>query len=271
MDVSTHIAPTDVADDLIANGTHFITTPDLADRLGVDTDQLWGSLQRSIEARRIVSVTKGGWVPVPPEYRKSGAPPPLHFIDPMMKFMGHEYYIGFLSAAAMHGASHQAPMVFQVATPALLQNRRIGQSRLQFARRSETAGRSTERRIVPTGRVNVSTPEVTVLDLVEAPRLGAGLSNVATVIGDLISDDLLAIEKLASDALGYPMSVVQRTGYLIDFMALELELTVDTNALHVHVAESKPTTVPLRTGQPGRGVRNDRWRVDVNTDVEHDL
>jgi predicted transcriptional regulator of viral defense system len=265
------IAPTYVADDLIANGTHFVSTPDLDARLGVHADQLWGSLQRSIEAHRIVSVTKGGWVPVPPEYRKSGAPPPLHFIDPMMKFLGHDYYVGFLSAAEMHGASHQAPMVFQVATPALLRNRRIGQSRLQFARRSATASRSTERRIVPTGRVNVSTPEVTVLDLVEAPRLGAGLSNVATIIGDLISDDLLDIEKLASDAQGYPTSVVQRAGYLIDFMASELDLTTDTRALHDHVTGSELTTVALRPGQPSGKIRNDRWRVEVNTDVEHDL
>jgi predicted transcriptional regulator of viral defense system len=269
--MSTRVAPAKVADDLISNGIHFVSTRDLAARLGVDTDQLWGSLQRSIEAHRMVSVTKGGWVPVPPEYRKSGAPPPAHFVDPMMKLMGHDYYIGFLSAAEMHGASHQAPMVFQVATPALLRDRRIGQSRLQFVRRSETATRSTERRIVPTGRVNVSTPEVTVLDLVETPRLGAGLSNVATVIGDLISDEILDVEKLANDATGYPTSVVQRAGYLIDFMATELELAVETKAVHDYVSGSKPTTVPLRPGQPNRGVRDDRWRVDVNTDVEHDL
>lgn len=265
------VAPLHVADDLIANGVHFISTPDLAERLGVNADQLWGSLQRSIEAHRMVSVTKGGWAPVPAEFRKSGAPPPLHFIDPMMNYLGHDYYVGFLSAAEMQGASHQAPMVFQVATPALLRDRRIGGSRLQFVRRSETATRSTERRIVPTGRVNVSTPEVTVLDLVEAPRLGAGLSNVATVIGDLISDNILDIEKLTSDAKGYPMSVAQRVGYLLDLMAGELELTPDSKALHDLVTRSKPTTVPLRPGQPGSGVRDDRWRVDVNTDIEHDL
>lgn len=265
------IRPSNLADDLIAQGQHFVTVEQLAERLQVAPDRVFGSVHRAVAANKLVAVTKGGWVPVPPEYRKSGAPPPLHFIDPMMKFLGHDYYVGFLSAAEMHGASHQAPMVFQVATPALLRDRRIGQSRLQFARRSDTARRSTERRIVPTGRVNVSTPEVTVLDLVEAPRLGAGLSNVATVIGDLISYDLLDIEKLANDARGYPMSVVQRAGYLIDFMARELELTADSKPLNDHVSGSTPTTVLLRPDQPGRGVRDDRWRVDVNTDVEHDL
>lgn len=264
-------SPSQIADALVAAGAHFVSTRELGTRLGVQPDQVWSSLQRSIEAHRMVSVTKGGWVPVPPEYRSAGAPPPLHFIDPMMKFMGHDYYVGFLSAAAMHGASHQAPMVFQVATPALLRDRRIGSWRLRFARRSEAANRPTERRIVPTGRANVSTPEVTVLDLVEAPRLGAGLSNVATIIGDLILDDRLDVEKLADDAKGYSLTVAQRAGYLIDFMATELDVSVNPCALHDYVSNSKPNTVPLQPGAPSRAARDDRWRVDINTKVEHDL
>ena len=38
--------------------------------------------------------------------------------------------------------------------------------------------------------MRVSTPEVTVLDLVASPGHGGGLSNVATVVGDLLEDDL---------------------------------------------------------------------------------
>lgn len=260
-----------LADTLMARGQYFATADDIVEMLGITSGRVWGSIHRAVANNKLTAVTKGGWVPVPPEYRSAGAPPPLHFIDPMMKFMGHGYYIGFLSAAAIHGASHQTPMVCQVATAALLRDRRIGSSHLQFIRRSETTSRSTERRIVPTGRVAVSTPEVTVLDLVEAPRLGGGLSNVATVIGDLIFDDIININKLADDAAGYPMTVAQRAGHLIDFMSAELKITVDTQPLHNHVSNSRQTTVPLRPSSPSQGVRDDRWHVDVNTAVEHDL
>lgn len=261
----------DISDDLIAHGQHFATADEIAARLGIEPQRLWGSIHRAIDDNKLVSVTKGGWVPVPPEYRKGGAPPPSHFIDPMMNFLGHPYYVGFLSAAALHGASHQAPMVFQVATPALLRDRSIGSWRVQFARRAAAAERETERKIVPTGRVSVSTPEVTVLDLVESPRLGAGLSNIATVIGDLLVDEHLDLDKLARDARGFSLSVSQRTGHLIDFMAHELDVGVDSRSLHDYVTDAKPSVVRLRPDQPPRFDIDDRWFVDINTDIEHDL
>ena len=265
------LAAADIADDLIAHGQHFVTAGEIAERLGIEPGRLWGSIHRAIDDKKLVSVTKGAWVPVPPEYRKGGAPPPSHFIDPMMHFLDHPYYIGFLSAAAIHGASHQAPMVFQVATTALLRDRRIGSWRLQFARRAATAQRETIRKIVPTGRVDVSTPEVTVLDLVESPRLGAGLSNVATVIGDLLIDGHLDLDRLAHHARGFSLSVCQRTGHLIDLMANELDLDVDTRALHDRITNAGPAVVRLRPDHPQRSHVDERWHVEINTDIEHDL
>ena len=42
---------------------------------------------------------------IPPEFRSWGAVPATHFIDPMMRFLGHDYYVGYLSAAEAHGAA----------------------------------------------------------------------------------------------------------------------------------------------------------------------
>jgi len=265
------LAAADLSDELIAHGQHFVTADEIAARLDIEPERLWGSIHRAVDDNKLVSVTKGGWAPVPPEYRKGGAPPPSHFIDAMMNFLGHPYYVGFLSAAAMHGASHQAPMVFQVATPALLRDRSIGSWRVQFARRAATAERETVRKTVPTGRVTVSTPEVTVLDLVESPRLGAGLSNVATVIGDLLLDEHLDLDKLALDAHGFSLSVSQRTGHLIDFMAHELSIEVDNRSLQRRVTKAKPSIQRLRTDQPPRPQVDERWHININTDIEHDL
>lgn len=69
------IRPSELADDLIAHGQHFISLDELAERLGVQPHLVFGSINRPVEARKLVSVTKGGWVPVPPEYRNAGAPP----------------------------------------------------------------------------------------------------------------------------------------------------------------------------------------------------
>ena len=165
--VEVGVAPSGLSDWLIGQGRHFISAAEAACVLGVGPESVSASLERPRLAGKLVSVTKGGWVPVPAEYRSAGAPPPAHFVDQLMEHLGHRYYVGFLSAAAMYGASHQAPMVLQVATSAKLRERKVGRGRIRFTERSTAADRPRRSHSVPTGRIWVSTPEVTVFDLVE--------------------------------------------------------------------------------------------------------
>lgn len=273
-DILCHVSPAAVnpsalADWLLARGRHFVTTEEVAELVGVEPSVVSNSLQRAREVNKIVSVTKGGWVPVPPEYRDAGAPPPLHYVDPLMRHLGHTYYVGLLSAARLHGASHQVPMVLQVVTPALLRNRRVGSSRIEFTRRSLAGSRPTVQRDVPTGRITVASPEVTVLDLVEAPSSGGGLSNVATVIGDLLQEGAIGSDALAETAADYPIAIAQRTGYLVDHMAGEVASSVNTDPLAELVAEATYTV--LDPQRPREGEHDRRWRVIVNADIDHDL
>lgn len=263
------VSPSALADWLIARGRHFVTTEEVAELVGVRPSVVPISLQRAREASKIVSVTKGGWVPVPPEYRDAGAPPPLHYVDPLMRHLGHPYYVGLLSAARLHGASHQVPMVVQVVTPALLRDRRIGSNRLEFIRRSSTTRRRTVERNVPTGRIAVATPAVTVLDLVEVPAVGGGLDNVATVIGDLLHEGAIDSVALAKAAVDYPTAVARRTGYLVETMADEVGVSIQLDPLAQLVDDATYTV--LDPQRPRDGEHDRRWRVIVNTDIEHDL
>jgi predicted transcriptional regulator of viral defense system len=263
------VTPSSLADWLIARGRHFVTTDEVAELVGVEPTVVSVSLQRAREANKIVSVTKGGWVPVPPEYREAGAPPPLHYIDPLMRHLGHPYYVGLLSAARLHGASHQVPMVLQVVTPALLRDRRIGSNRLSFIRRSSTLSRPTVQRNVPTGRITVATPEVTVLDLVEAPSAGGELGNVATVIGGLLQEGAIDGDALAEVAGDYASAVTQRTGYLVEHIAGEVRASIQLDRLEQLVGAAAYTV--LDPQRPRDGEHDRRWHVIINADVEHDL
>ena len=227
------------------------------------------SLQRAREACTMVSVTKGGWVPVPPEYQSAGAPPPIHYIHPMMQHLNHPYYVGFLSAARIHGASHQVPMVFQVVTPALLRDRRIGDSRIQFIRRSAAACRAVQQHGVETGRVTISTASTTILDIVEAPDFAAGLGNVGNVLGELAIEGLVDGDLLTAEAAGYPATVAQRAGWLIEHMAREVDADVELDALAEFVADHDLTVLDPRLD--AKGERDERWRIVINAEVEHDL
>jgi len=218
----------------------------------------------------LFSPTRGGYVPIPAEYRSWRAVPASHFIDQMMRYLNHDYYVGYLSAAEIHGAAHQRPQVFQVITDARLNDRAFDRVHIEFTTSAKTTTRSTTSVNTPTGTMKVSTPETTVLDLVAGPEHGGGISNVATVLGELLGDGLLDMQRLALLAKDYPAAVPQRTGWLLERVAEEIGAEVDLAPLEaVALARLKPT--PLAAAGRHAGPFNERWNILVNVDVESDL
>jgi predicted transcriptional regulator of viral defense system len=72
------------------------------------------ALERLQKKRRIVLITRGFYAIVPLEYKESGVLPAEWFIHHLMDYLKLPYYVGLLSAAAMHGAAHQRPQEYQV-------------------------------------------------------------------------------------------------------------------------------------------------------------
>jgi predicted transcriptional regulator of viral defense system len=264
------VAARDVPDYFLAHGEHWVTVPNIVDFLGVSAVEARQIAGRWRAKRLAFSPTRGAYVLVPPEYRTWGAVPASHFVDDLMRFLGHPYYVGYLSAAEIHDAAHQRPQVFQVVTDARLRDREFGRVRMTFVRSAATSERPTVNVNTPTGAMTVSTPEVTVLDMASAPEHSGGLSNIATVIASLIEDSKLDVGALAQAATGYPAAVAQRTGWLIDFVCTELDASVNLEAL-LAVTARRSTPALLASGGGRDGHHNDRWNVIVNTDVEPDL
>ncbi len=77
---ATKLRPAELSDWLVAHGKHFVTNDDIAELVDVAPSDVRHSLRRQREANTMVPVTKGAWVPVPPQYRRNGAPPVDHFI-----------------------------------------------------------------------------------------------------------------------------------------------------------------------------------------------
>lgn len=125
------------------------------------------------------------------------------------------YYVGLLSAAAAHGASHQAVMEFQVVTDKLLSDIEAGRSRITFSFRKDMGGVSAgiEERKTPSGYMKLSSPELTALDLVRYPHSSTGLDNIATVLSELA--ERLQPDKLAVLSSAFEKAVVQRLGHLL--------------------------------------------------------
>ena len=74
------------------------------------------ALKRLADKNKIISVSKGFYIIIPPAYQNLGILPPAMFMDDLMEYLERPYYITLLSAASLHGAAHQQPLVNFVCT-----------------------------------------------------------------------------------------------------------------------------------------------------------
>src|SRR5690606_20437884 len=95
-------------------GRYVFTRRDVDAATDASDDAIKMSLYRLKKSGAIVAPKRDFFVVVPREYRAAGGPPASWFIDDLMRHLGRRYYVGLLSAAALHGAGHQQPMAFQV-------------------------------------------------------------------------------------------------------------------------------------------------------------
>ena len=262
------IPPRTLPDALLAEGVTWITTNEIATRLGIRPDQVPDSLERSRAAGRVLSITKGAWLVVSPEYLSWGAPPPEHYVDAWMHHLGHAYYVGLLTAAARHGFTHHAPQVFHVVTTARLRDRTIGRSRIAFVYAKHCSERLTVSSTVPTGKLVLSSLAVTLLDLVAYPDRSGGPSNVASIAALALEDGRLDVHTLVASAATYRGPVVQRLGFLVERAAAHIGSTIDLAPL-ARLVERR-TVVPLDTRSDATGGIDGRWQVLMNVDVEID-
>ena len=223
------------------------------------------ALRRLKERGRIVSPRRGFYVIVPAEYRAAGSPPASWFIDDLMHFLRQRYYVGLLSAAAIHGAGHEQPMVFQVITGRPTRETRAGSVVLRFWMNRKVEQMPVTDIQTETGSMRVATPETTAFDLVRYPAGAGHLSNAATVLAELA--ERLDAKALAALAPLVRIPAVQRLGYLLEAVG-EPRLA---EPLNDWLRTRSPRNVPLRPGSPTETVPDQRWRVIPNEKLEVDI
>lgn len=240
-------------------------------REDVEDDQRSGAafeaaVRRLKKQQRLASPRRGFFVIVPVEYREAACLPASWFIDDLMRFLGQPYYVGLLSAAAIHGASHQQPMVFQVVTDRPTREGKAGRVHIEFHMSRFVSEAPVVDVQTETGTMRVSTPEVTAYDVVRFPAAAGHLNNVATVLAELV--EKIDANRLAELAPKYCAPDVQRLGYLLDLVGQRDLAEPLLSALEPR----RRRPVLLAPGEGANGEQpDDRWRIIPNTAVEADL
>lgn len=250
----------DLADWVLARGQRAFTNRDIAQLLDVPPDQVRRRLAAPRSRGEWVSPSRGLWIAVPSEYRLWGAPPAIDLIDSLMRHLDVDYYVGWLSAAALYGASHQAAQVFQVATSSPVRDRQVGRSALRFYRRTHVGHVQTRQHTVATGYVPVSTVATTMLDIAADVMNAGGISNAATVIVELAEHNDFDVADVVALAPSYPAAATRRIGWVLTRFGDRNDL----EPLRQYAREATETPSRLNPVLQASGPVDDSWLIYVN-------
>ena len=243
---------------------YFFTSNQFAELTGRDPDSAAtkSALARLSKAKEIASISKqsGGWVIIPPEYAHYGAPPVDWWLHDFMTTIDSGYYIGLLSAARYWGSTHYALQDTQIVSSFTRRPINVGKSKLVFFTKSRSNQTPTIELSTKISKVNVSTREATLLDLIHYQTKAGGIESVSRIAKDF--EKHLAPQELlkALDALDN-VSAAQRLGFIFD----TLQMRIFANVVESWVHKKNMQFVFLSTGKkhasPLDSIKNLRWLV----------
>ena len=224
-------------------------------------------LHRLVKKGYISSVYRGFYVVVPVQYQLKGVVPPVYYIDWLMRYVGKPYYLSLLSAAAMHGASHQAVMITQVTTVAPRIKYSLKNPDLNWNYRKQIPEDLLMTKNSESGVVRYSNPELTAVDLVQFADHVGGYQRASTVLAELV--ETMDIGKMAAVVPYTTIATLQRLGYLLEFVIEEQEMA---DALFLILKKhGRWKSISLRNDRPKKdATQPNRWHVNGNVEIEID-
>ncbi len=255
-----------------SKGKLAFSLPELKKGFENDTEtSLKRVLDRLSEKEKVVSVFKGYYVIIPPQYSSKGILPPAMFVDGLMKFLERKYYVALLNAAALHGASHQQPQEYFVVTeyPVLRATNKKGIKINYISTRQLPPDSLTEKRKTETGYINVSNPLLTAIDLICYEKKIGGLNRASTVINELL--ETVKRNDVSEELINHAsVSSLQRLGFVLEEVLNKKDLAERIFSL-CKKAEMKFYLIPLKaSGKKNKENINEKWKLMLNTEIEID-
>lgn len=249
---------------LQGGGRYSFTKEELRAHYKASENSLDAACYRMAKKGQLISIKKGFYVTIPPEYRANKIIPSTWFIDDLMKFMNYPYYVACLSAAALHGSAHQKPQVFHVISNRAIPEINVASLRIVFFLKKTMPSSITTKIKTPTGHILVSSPATTAIDLMRFENRLGGLNRMAQVIDEL-AETLDSKSLLATSQIEEKLTYVQRLGYILDYLG-HTSLTLD---LWKWLQSKQLRVTPLNPRKDIKGKpRDSKWNIIKNYSLE---
>jgi len=258
---------------LMAVGKYHFVLDDLATETNCSLPSLRVAASRLARKHRIKMIRSGFGVIYP---TVGNEPHPSYYIDALMSFLGARYYVGLLTAAAYWGASHQSTMVYQIYSDRRLRDIKFDKMRIEFITKTGEFIDSGITKVAGIGGYYlISRPELTAIDMIQAPKRSGHLNNIATILDDLVEKwDHKRIVALCK-APSTPTVSIQRIGYLLEILEFEKQASYLEQALAKRqparaLLSPSENSVEIPKNNKSNYQFNPRWNLYINAKVEAD-
>ena len=245
---------------VLAGGRYAFSLPEIRAAFPQSDEAIKKALQRLKSRQEIAQVRKEFYVILPPEYKNKGMLPPAMFIEELMKFLGRDYYVGLLNAAAFWGTTFDGSSGFSIiTTKPTLRAIRAKDHTINFNLKREWSNEDIVQMEVETGYINVSSPELTALDLLFFMNKEEWFDHNAAVLEGL--SYTMDAQKLVATAKRFPqISTLQRLGFLLDEV-LQMQSLSDPLAEYLKTVNYFPVVLFPEKIRPVRMITGNKWKV----------
>jgi predicted transcriptional regulator of viral defense system len=242
---------------------------ELIENINKTETSIKSELSRLIAKKEIVNLRKGFYLIITPRYSSTQKLPIQLYCEKLFKYLNRNYYVALFAAAKFHGASHQQVQRDYIITEKpKLKDILKNTIDIRFFTTSNRIDKNIQLKKSDAGIYKVSSPALTIVDLIRYQTKLGGINRALSVIEELSEE--LTESDLIELLDWYPYkSTLQRFGFLLEelavtdkFQTLVYEKLRKTNFFPVLLS-------PKSNEKPGSV--NNRWKVDVNIKLESDL
>lgn len=228
-------------------------------------------LSRLVASKIVITVYRGFYVIVPPQYAVDLKIPAYFYIDQLMSYIGKPYYLSLLTAGVLWGAAHQRPQRTSVTTiPPRARTSIIRNDDLLWTYRSHISDEFLKTKNSETGTIKYSNAELTAIDLIQYEHLIGGLSRAATVLSELVENTNFHNAAISGLFSLTTVPTIQRLGFVLDEILDESE---QADIVHNQLIQYAPNYTYQFLGRRSLHIKyncNKRWKIYINTHIEPD-
>ncbi len=223
-------------------------------------------LLRLSEKGEIVNLRKGFYLIITPRYSSAKKLPIQLYCEKLFKYLKRNYYVSLFSAAKFHGASHQQiQRDYLITEKPKFNDISKNTIDIRFFTTSNWTGKNILQKKSDTGIYKISSPALTIVDLIHHQTKLGGINRMLATIEELTEE--LTSSDLSELLSWYPnKSTLQRFGFLLEELGVEEEFQ-EMIYSELNAKNYFPVLLSPKSKEKPGAVDN-KWKVDVNVKLD---